>query len=120
MGRAVHIFLEGVTLPDLYKAVAALPEIKGIGYYPDENMIHIDTREDPEREEWVKEQGRTVSMTPDRREKYGIPVVELIAEAPAPKVKGLKPALSLLDGYEAKPAPTAAGGEATWISPTAS
>lgn len=102
MGRAVHIALDGVPLPELYGAAAAFPKIKGIGYYPEENTIHIDTREDEVREEWVKEQGRTVPLTPERKMKYGLdlagpptppppPRNSLPLPTPVPFQKGTKP-----------------------------
>ncbi|MCX5749822.1 MAG: DUF882 domain-containing protein [Candidatus Saganbacteria bacterium] len=75
LGKAAHISIDGVDLKELYAFAKSLPEVSGIGYYPQEKTLHIDTREpkDPgEKEEWVKENGKISPVTPEIRSKYGI------------------------------------------------
>jgi len=75
MGKAAHIQVEGAGLKDVYLFAKSLPEICGLGFYPSENCIHIDTRETKnpgEKDEWVKEGGKIAVLTSDLRSKYGL------------------------------------------------
>lgn len=73
-GKAAHISVEGVPLKDLYNFAQTIAEIKWLGLYPQEGFIHIDTdrRKDETRQEWVKEQGRYLPLTPDRKKIHGL------------------------------------------------
>lgn len=70
-GKAAHIKLDGVSLQDIFKYAETIPELKGIGLYPKEDFVHIDTRQDNPAK-WVKEGNSYVSLTPDKRAKYGL------------------------------------------------
>lgn len=70
-GKAVHLAIEGVPLVELFKFAETLPELRGLGYYPEENFIHLDTRpKDPAK--WVKEGGSYIPLTADKRARYGL------------------------------------------------
>jgi len=71
MGKAVHIMIDGVSLPELYNFAKDIPEIGGIGIYPKDNFIHIDTRAG-ERVEWVKEGDAYNSLTLEKKKQYGL------------------------------------------------
>jgi hypothetical protein len=71
MGKAAHIFIEGVPLAELYSFVKDIPEIKGIGIYPKENSIHVDTRPG-DRVEWVKEEGSYAPLSLEKKKQYGL------------------------------------------------
>ncbi|MBI5701128.1 DUF882 domain-containing protein [Candidatus Saganbacteria bacterium] len=71
-GKAAHIRIDGVELKDLFKFVETIPGLNGIGFYPKENFVHIDTRPIEKKETWIKE-GETYSLpTSDKRSLYGL------------------------------------------------
>jgi uncharacterized protein YcbK (DUF882 family) len=71
MGKAAHIQMDGVSLQELFKFAETIPELRGVGLYPGENLIHVDTRPgDPVR--WVKEGKEYLPLTPEKRSKYGL------------------------------------------------
>ena len=70
-GKAVHIMIEGVSPQDLFKYAETIPELRGVGFYPKENWIHIDTRSgNPVR--FVKEGNDYLPLTSDKRAKYAL------------------------------------------------
>lgn len=74
-GKAAHISMNGVSLQDLFRFAETVPEIRGIGYYPDEKVLHVDTRnidKTGEKEKWVKEAGKIFPLTSELRTKYGL------------------------------------------------
>ncbi len=71
LGKAAHIQIEGVSLGDLYKYVKDLSEIRGIGVYPKEDFLHVDTRTG-ERVEWVKEGDSYTPLTAEKKKLYGL------------------------------------------------
>lgn len=71
-GKAAHIFVDGVKPQDLFVMAREVPEIKGLGLNVDDGTVHIDLREVPERVEWVKEKGKYIELTPDKKHVYGL------------------------------------------------
>ena len=71
-GKAAHIYVEGMKPQDLFRAVREIEEIKGIGLNLEDGTVHIDLRPVPEREEWVKEKGKYIALTPDKKPVYGL------------------------------------------------
>lgn len=70
-GKAVHIAIDGVPPQEIFKFCETLPELTGIGFYPKETFIHIDTRGgDPVR--FVKEGNEYHVLTPEKRSHYGL------------------------------------------------
>jgi len=75
LGKAAHIYIEGVPINELFNFAETVPEIRGIGYYPSEKVIHIDTRyldKGEEKDKWVKEGAKIMELTPELRSKYGL------------------------------------------------
>jgi hypothetical protein len=71
MGKAAHIYIEGIPPQNLFKYAETLPELRGVGFYPKEKWIHIDTRQgEPVR--FVKEGNDYLPLTSDKRAKYGL------------------------------------------------
>ncbi len=70
-GKAANISGAGIPLTDLFKAAEHIQEFKGIGFYPEENFIHVDTR-DGEREEWIKEKGSYSPLTKEKKRRYNL------------------------------------------------
>lgn len=71
MGKAVHIHIEGISPQDLFKYAETIPELRGVGFYPKEKWIHIDTRQgNPVR--FVKEGSDYLPLTPEKRARYGL------------------------------------------------
>ena len=70
-GKAANIIAEEVSLSQLFKAAEQIPEFKGIGFYPGENFVHVDTRAG-DREEWVKETGKYAPLTREKRRQYDL------------------------------------------------
>ncbi len=71
LGKAVHIAVEGVSIPELYRYLKDIQEIGGIGVHPRENSIHIDTRPG-DRVEWVKEGDSYNPLSGDKKKQYGL------------------------------------------------
>jgi hypothetical protein len=70
-GKAAHIAIDGVSLQELFKYAETIPELRGLGFYPKEDFIHVDTRSgDPVR--FVKEGSDYLPLTPDKRAKHGL------------------------------------------------
>ena len=72
MGKAVHINIEGVNPSEIFKFAETIPDIDGIGLYPKENFVHLDTRPKEKHSLWVKEGKSYIILTPEKRKKYGL------------------------------------------------
>ena len=69
MGKAAHIYIDGISPQVLFKYAETVPELRGMVFYPKEKFIHIDTRAgDPIR--LVKEGNDYIQLTPEKRSKY--------------------------------------------------
>jgi len=71
-GKAAHIYVDGMTPQDVFRAARDIPEVKGLGLNVDEGSVHIDLRNVENREEWVKEKGKYVPLTADKKHVYGL------------------------------------------------
>lgn len=71
-GKAVNITLEGVPAAEVFKFAEKLEGVDGLGFYPEENMVHIDTRPPEKKETWIKERGKYSPLTADKRGQYGL------------------------------------------------
>lgn len=69
IGKAADFKVDGVPLEDVFKFVNTLPELTGVGFYPKEQFVHIDTREKV-KEEYVYEHGKYVTLTDEKKEQY--------------------------------------------------
>ena len=75
LGKAAHISLQNVELKDLFNFAQTLQEIRGIGFNPSENLLHIDTRtldKDENKEVWLKDGSKITPMTEEMRSRYGL------------------------------------------------
>lgn len=70
MGKAVHIKIDGIELPEIFKYVETIEDINGIGLYPKDGYLHIDTRPKEKRKLWVKENTLHTILTPEKRKQY--------------------------------------------------
>ena len=71
-GKAANIAIEGIPAAEIFKFAESLEGANGLGFYPEENAVHIDTRPLEKKEVWVKEKGRYSSLTSDKRVLYGL------------------------------------------------
>ena len=71
-GKAANIAIDGVKAAELFKFAEKIEGANGLGFYPEENMIHIDTRPAEKKEAWIKEKGRYLPLTSDKRHQYGL------------------------------------------------
>ena len=71
-GKAAHIYVEGMKPQELFKHLREIEEVKGIGLNLDDQTVHIDLRPVLEREEWVKEKGKYITLTADKKHIYGL------------------------------------------------
>ena len=69
--KAAHIYVDGLKPQELFKTAREIEEIKGLGLN-DDGTVHIDLRDVPQREEWVKERGKYISLTADKKHVYGL------------------------------------------------
>jgi len=72
LGKAAHIYVDGMKPQELFKKAREIPEIKGLGLNVEEGSVHVDLREAPERAEWVKENGKYITLTPEKKQTYGL------------------------------------------------
>lgn len=70
-GKAAHIYVEGMKPQELFKFARGSEEIKGLGLN-DDGTVHIDLRDVPQREEWVKEKNKYIPLTADKKHLYGL------------------------------------------------
>jgi hypothetical protein len=71
-GKAAHITLDGVPAAEVFKFAEAIPGINGLGFYPDDNAVHLDTRPPEKKEVWIKEKGKYSPLTSEKRHQYGL------------------------------------------------
>lgn len=71
-GKAVNFALDGLPINEVFKFVENIEGINGLGFYPEEKMIHIDTRPAEKKETWIRERGRYSPLTADKRQQYGL------------------------------------------------
>lgn len=71
-GKAANISIEGVPAAEVFKFTETIEGVNGLGFYPEENMVHIDTRPPEKKESWIKEKGRYSPLTTDKRAQYGL------------------------------------------------
>ncbi|MFH0886976.1 MAG: D-Ala-D-Ala carboxypeptidase family metallohydrolase, partial [bacterium] len=71
-GKAANIKVDEISPIEVYKFAATIPEIKGMGLYPDDGFIHIDIRREDEKKEWIREGGRVTPLSADKKTRYGL------------------------------------------------
>lgn len=71
MGKAAHIAIEGVPMAELYNFAKDIPEVRGLGIYPKDGFIHVDTRAG-DKVEWVKEGDSYSPLTQEKKKLYGL------------------------------------------------
>jgi uncharacterized protein YcbK (DUF882 family) len=71
-GKAAHIMIDGIPLNELFKFVETIEELFGIGFYPKEGFIHIDTRPKEKAAKWVKDGTNYLPLTQELRNKYNL------------------------------------------------
>jgi hypothetical protein len=71
-GKAAHIQVEGVPPGEVFKFAETLPELNGLGIYPQEGFVHLDTRPLEKRELFVKDGERYSLLTAEKRKQYGL------------------------------------------------
>ena len=71
-GKAANIAIEGVPAAELFKYAETIEGVNGLGFYPEENMVHIDTRPIEKKEAWIKERGKYAPLTEEKRRQYGL------------------------------------------------
>ncbi|MBU0573488.1 MAG: DUF882 domain-containing protein [Candidatus Margulisiibacteriota bacterium] len=73
LGKAAHVRIAGVPLNDIFNFIEQnMPEIHGLGLYPKEGFIHVDTRPVEKKDAWVKEGNNYIHLTPEKRKQYGL------------------------------------------------
>lgn len=71
-GKAANITIEGVPAAELFKFAETMEGVNGLGFYPEENMVHVDTRPPEKKEAWIKEKGKYSPLTQEKRHQYGL------------------------------------------------
>lgn len=69
-GIAADIQVEDLTPQEVFLEAEKIPELKGIGLNLDLNLIHIDTRKDAERSEWVVQRGKRIPLDSTNRVQF--------------------------------------------------
>lgn len=60
-GSAADIKIFGLTVKEMYGLAEQVPALSGIGVYPKEGFIHVDTR--GQRARWARVDGKYVAVT---------------------------------------------------------
>ena len=71
LGKAVDFSIENIDLARCFEEVESMLEITGIGFVPQDGLIHIDIR-DKDREIWLEERKEKITFSTDKRKQYGI------------------------------------------------
>lgn len=69
LGKAVDFRVKNIPIEEVFVFCETMPELRGIGFYPKENFVHIDLREH-ERTEWVFENKEYKTLSTSLRSKY--------------------------------------------------
>jgi hypothetical protein len=72
IGKAANFAIDGVPAAEIFKFAEKMEGVNGLGFYPEENMVHIDTRPLEKKEVWIKEKGKYSSLTAEKRHQYGL------------------------------------------------
>lgn len=75
-GQAADIKVLGIPLNKIFLFAETIPQVNGIGLYPEKNFVHIDVREQDKKDKWVYEKNDYLELTDYRRKQY-----ELINES---------------------------------------
>ncbi len=71
-GKAANFTIDGIPAAEVFKYAETLPGVNGLGFYPEENAVHIDTRPPEKKEIWIKERGKYSPLTEEKRRQYGL------------------------------------------------
>ena len=71
-GKAAHIYVDGMRPQELFKHLREIEDVKGLGLNLEDGTVHVDLRPETEREEWVKEKGKYIALTADKKHIYGL------------------------------------------------
>lgn len=71
-GKAANITIDGVPAAEVFKFAESLEGVNGLGFYPEENMVHVDTRPPEKKELWIREKGKYAPLTADKHHQYGL------------------------------------------------
>jgi len=72
LGKAADITVDGINPIDVFKFLETIDCVRGLGYYPHKNFIHLDVR-DSEKYYWVvDEKENYLELTTTNRKKYGL------------------------------------------------
>lgn len=71
-GKAANIKIEGIPAAEIYKFAETIPGVNGLGFYPEEGAVHIDTRPAEKKEAWIKEKGKYYPLTAEKRHQYSL------------------------------------------------
>lgn len=70
-GKAVDINVSQVPLEEVFLFAETIPQINGLGFYPDKKYIHLDVREKEKEEKWVFDTDYR-ELTAELRQKYNL------------------------------------------------
>jgi len=71
-GKAAHIYVDGMKPQELFKHLREIEDVRGLGLNLEDGTVHVDLRPETEREEWVKEKGKYIALTADKKHIYGL------------------------------------------------
>ena len=71
-GKAVDITVSNVSNQELFLFAETIDSVNGIGYYPKENFVHIDIRDQQHAQTWVFIDDQYKELTETERTKYGL------------------------------------------------
>ena len=76
-GQAVDITVNNVSPEKLFVFCESVPQINGVGFYPEKKFVHIDVREDVKADSWVYEDDDYRELTDSLRAKYHLEKLEV-------------------------------------------
>lgn len=71
-GQASDIQVEGISSSELFLYLETLPQVRGLGLYPEEDFVHLDVRAEEKSDKWIYYNSMYQEMTTDRRLKYNL------------------------------------------------
>ena len=80
-GQAVDITVSNVPLEEVFLFAETLPQVNGLGFYPEKQFVHLDVRDAEKADKWVFEDDY-MEITEARKKKYNLYPKETFEDSP--------------------------------------
>lgn len=72
-GKAADFYVLDIPLNELFNYAQKIPEISGLGFYPQDKFIHIEVSQEP-RKLWISQAGNKETLTQSISEEFDLKI----------------------------------------------